>query len=75
MDRIQPPRSACGVIGGDKAQGGQPAFLHHLGQQKAKGLLGVAAGKTIKAQVFAPVMGESFPINRRPGRGSSDTSR
>ncbi len=58
-DGFQPPDQG-GVIGGDEAKRGKAVFLHPFGQQKAEGLLGVAACKTIDAQMFAPVMREAF---------------
>ena len=43
-----------------KPRGARPCILHLFRHQKAQGLLGVAPGKAVDAQVFAPVVGEAF---------------
>ena len=59
VDGIKAPDQR-GIIGADKAKRGKACLFHLFGEQKAKGLLGVATSKAVNAQMFAPVMGEGF---------------
>ena len=50
----------CGIVGCHKTQRAQTCFFHLVGQQQAKGLLCVAARKTVNHRLRAPVVGKTF---------------